>query len=290
MAVDIQPEAGEATAASRFPWSDFRIPPFPESALRVLKSVNDEDASMRQFSDLISADPALSVEVLIIANSALLAQRHRVTSILQASVLLGTHILKGVCLTVAVRACLGKTMSNPSLRAIWRHSLACALISEQLAGTASLDKGTAYTAGVMHEIGRFALAVVKPKEYSALLKEHCGTQQSILEKEREIFGFDHRDAGQHMISEWKLPAEFQTMVHADDTTPRSNSLRQIQELVHISCRMADAAGFTVFPGCEVTPYHDLLELLPVRARSLFYADGKRLAFDLSSKITAIESL
>jgi HD-like signal output (HDOD) protein len=289
MTSDVQIEQGEKSAAAGFSWAHFRFPPFPQSALRVLELVNDDNVSMHRFGDLIASDPALSCEVLIIANSALLAQRHRVTSILQAIVLLGTRTLKGVCLTVAVRAYLGKSMSYPSLRAIWRHSLACALIAEQLADPSVIDKGTAYTGGVLHEIGRFALAVLRPQEYAKLLETHCGSVGSILEGERMLFGFDHREAGQHLVTEWKLPAEFEAMLGPRDSAKRKGDRLQIQDLLHTSCQLADAAGFAAFPGCEVTPYAELLEAIPVRARSLFPADVKRLAFDIGSKISAIEA-
>jgi len=290
MTSDVQTEHGESSGATEFPWVHFRLPPFPQSALRVLKLVNDEDSSMRHFSDLISSDPALSCEVLIIANSALLAQRHRVTSILQAIVLLGTRTLRGVCLTVAVRAYLGKSMNDPSLRAIWRHSLACALIAEQLAGVAMMDKGSAYTTGVLHEIGRFALAVIRPKEYAELLEKHCGSAISILESERLLFGFDHREAGWRLMKEWKLPLEFETMLRPQDCVRGHKDQWQLYDLVQMSCRLADTAGFAVFPGCEVTPYADLLESIPVRERSLFHADVKRLTFDIGNKISTIESI
>jgi HD-like signal output (HDOD) protein len=285
-----QTEQGTNSVATAFHWAHFRFPPFPQAAFRVLKSINDEDSSMRHFSALISSDPALSCEVLIIANSALLAQRHRVTSIPQAIVLLGTRTLRGVCLTVAVRAYLGKSMNYPSLRALWRHSLACALIAEQLADAAVMDKGTAYTRGVMHEIGRFALAVLQPKDYSELLEKHCGSAISILESERLLFGFDHCRAGQHLIKEWNLPSEFEAMLQPQDCVRQQNNSWQMHDLVHMSCRLADTAGFAAFPHCEVTPYADLLELIPVRERSLFHADVKRLAFDIGSKISAIESI
>jgi HD-like signal output (HDOD) protein len=288
--MDIQTAKGKAGAAAGVPWAHFRFPPFPQTALKVLESVNDENASMRRLSDLICSDPALSCEVLIIANSALLAQRHRVTSILQAIALLGTRTLKGVCLTVAVRAFLGKSMDYPPLRAIWRHSLACALIAEQLADSSLVDKGTAYTAGVVHQIGRFALSVLRPKEYAELLEQHRGSATTILESERALFGFDSHEAGCHLIADWKLPAEFEALLLPQNAESHRNGAWLLDDVVYISCHLADAAGFMVFPGCEVMPYADLLDAIPVRKRCLFYADADRLAADIASRLHAIESL
>jgi HD-like signal output (HDOD) protein len=282
---------GKVSAAAEVPWAHLRFPPFPQTALKVLESVENENVSMRQFSDLISSDPALSCEVLIIANSALLAQRHRVTSILQAIALLGTRTLKGVCLTVGVRAFLGKSMSYPSLRAIWRHSLATALISEQLADPSLVDKGTAYTAGVVHEIGRFALSVLRPKEYAELLQHHRGSAITILESERELFGFDSREAGRHLIADWKLPSEFEALLRQPEPeSDYQDDLWRLDDVIRVSCHLADAAGFTIFPGCEVTPYADLLERIPVRKRCLLYADVDRLVADIGSRLHAIEAL
>jgi HD-like signal output (HDOD) protein len=276
--------------AAGIPWAHFRFPPLPQIALKVLELVNDENASMRRFSDLISSDPAFSCEVLIVANSALLAQRHRVTSILQAIALLGTRTLKGLCLTVGVRAFLGKTMAYPSLRALWRHSLASALIAEQLAHPPAMDKGTAYTAGVVHEIGRFALAVLRPKEYAALLDQHRGSAISILASERALFGFDSRQAGQHLIADWRLPPEFETLLGPSDHVRHPNDPWGMEDLLHLSCLLADVAGFAAFPGCEVLPYADLMDATPLRERILFHADVERLTSDIASRINAIESL
>jgi HD-like signal output (HDOD) protein len=162
---------GQSDQAAKIPWAHLRIPSFPQIAIRVLQLTNNEDVSIRQLGDLISFDPSFSSEVLTIANSALYAPRVPVTSILQAIAVLGLNRLKGVCLTVGIRAYLGKSLKRLSLRAIWRHSLACALIAEQLAQGGSMNGNTAYTAGVLHDVGRLAMVVIRPETYDALFDE-----------------------------------------------------------------------------------------------------------------------
>ena len=115
--------SGQSDQAAKTPWAHLRIPAFPQIAIRVLQLTNNEDVSIRQLGDLISFDPSFSSEVLTVANSALYAPRVPVTSILQAIAVLGLNRLKGVCLTVGIRAYLGKSLNRLSLRAIWRHSL-----------------------------------------------------------------------------------------------------------------------------------------------------------------------
>jgi putative nucleotidyltransferase with HDIG domain len=272
------------------PWAHFRTPPFPQIAIRVLQLAQEENSSMLRLCELISSDAAFASEVLTIANSALYARRVPVTSILQAIALLGTHSLKGVCLTVGVRAYLGKALDHPVLRAIWRHNLACALIAKELALLGLVDKDTAYTAGLMHDIGRLALVVLKPKEYAALLESHCGSASSMLQQERELFGLDHCEAGRHLTRDWRLPAEFEAIVFEHHTLRQKSAPWHMADLINVSCRLADTVGFPAFPRCEFAPYAELLDELPMRERSLFHPEVEKLAIELSSKINSIESV
>jgi HD-like signal output (HDOD) protein len=274
--------------AARIPWANLRIPSFPQIAIRVLQLTSNEDVSMRQLGDLISSDPSFSSEVLTIANSALYAPRSPVTSILQAVAVLGLSSLKGVCLTVGVRTYLGKSLNRLSSRAIWRHGLACALIAEHLAQGDSRNTNTAYTGGVLHDIGRLAMVVIRPKAYDALLMTHSGSAGSILPRERELFGFDHCDAGRHLIADWKLPAQFEAIVSDHHSPRQKHDPWNLPALINVSCRMADSIGFAVFPGCQVTPYTDLLGELPERDCNLLSTDREILTFEVSSKINAIE--
>ena len=75
-----------------------------------------------------------------------------------------------------------------------------------------IDKDTAYTAGILHDVGRVALAVIQPKGYAALLDKHHGPAASMLVAEREMFGLDHCEAGRQLIADWKLPQSFEAVV------------------------------------------------------------------------------
>ena len=280
----------ESNEGAAIPWAHLRIPPFPLIALNVLKTANNDGMSMCHISDLISSDPAFCSEVLTIANSAAVPHRFPVTSILQAVAMLGTHNLRGLCLTVAVRGYLGKPMTQGTLRAVWLHSLATALIAQQLVLVGLIDDDTAYTAGLLHDIGRFALAVLRPHDYADLLDTHRGSPESILQYEREMFGVDHCEIGQHLVAEWKLPVEFDAVVRQQKRGRLSRGRLNLADLIHISCRMADAAGFPAFPHCEATPYQDLLGELPASERIRFYSDVNDLAREIGKQIGAIDSL
>jgi HD-like signal output (HDOD) protein len=275
---------------SNLPWAHLRLPPFPQVAMRVLGLASQENVQLHQLCDLISSDAAFASEVLTVANSALYSPRYPADSILQAVAVLGANALQGMCMTVGVRAYLGRQMHLPAMRGLWRHNLACALIARRLAAAGSFDKDAAYTAGIMHDIGRFALSVIQPQEYATLLESYCGSPESMLEREQELFGWDHCETGQRLIADWKLPAEFDSVVRDHHAPLHPHAAWDAAELVKISCRIADAAGFPAFPGCELTPYGELLERLPARERRALDPALDTLIAEIAAAIHAIESM
>ena len=276
--------------ATTLPWAYLHLPPFPQVAVRVLQLANNENVQLHQLCDLISSDPAFASEVLTVANSLLYAPRYPSTSIVQAVAVLGANTLQGMCVTVGVRAYLGKAMSYPAMRNLWRHNLACAIIAERLAESGFIDKDLAYTSGILHDIGRMALAVVQPEAYAALLESHRGPAASVLEAERELFGWDHCETGRQLIGDWKLPENFEPVV-ADHLLPRrTDGAWDVAELVKVSCAMASAVGYGSFPGCEPQAYASLLDQLPARERRLFKVEAEALHQQIEESIQAIESV
>jgi len=164
------------------------------------------------------------------------------------------------------------------------------LISKELAAAGFMDRETAYTAGMLHDVGRLALAVIRPQEYAALLSSHEGSGLSILPLETELFGCDHCHAGQRLVADWKLPHDFDPIVAEHHLPRRMDAAWCMAELVKISCRLADAAGFPAFAGCAIAPFEELVAELPGRERSGFHCALEPLVKDVTSKIEVLESL
>jgi HD-like signal output (HDOD) protein len=276
--------------ATNLPWAYLRLPPFPQVAIRILQLANNENVQMRQLSSLISTDPAFASEILTVANSAFYSPRYPSTTVAQAVAVIGATRLQGMCVTVGVRAYLGKSMSRPALRNLWRHNLACAIIAQRLAVAGFIDQDIAYTSGILHDIGRMALAVIQPKAYAELLESHSGPSASVLQAERDLFGWDHCEIGRQLISDWKLPGNFEAVI-ADHLVPRRDDRAwDIPELVKVSCAMASSIGFAAFPRCQPTPFDDLLAMLPERERQSFQTDPDTLQREIAESIHTVESL
>ena len=266
------------------PWIE--LPPFPAVAARVLNLVAKESVGLKELNDVLRADVALSSEILILANSPLFSFRSKVCSILQATVLLGLERVKALALTVGMRAYLTGALEIPALLACWHHSLATALIAEELAGRNLMNRDAAYTAGMIHDIGRFGLALKHRDEYANLLGGAALTPLQVLERERERFDLDHCQMGRRLVDVWKLPGEFEdfTGCHHQEPSGRFDELAVLQ----LSCRLADSLGFSALQQPELSPYKDLLEKLPERERSHFHPDPNEFALLIATKINAMQ--
>jgi putative nucleotidyltransferase with HDIG domain len=227
----------KATTSSELQWDPDSLPPFPAIALKALNLLSGTDGSLPSLCNLIRSDPAFSAAVLKIANSPLVAFSGNITSVLQASMLLGFKRLRIVVITVGLKAYL-KDSFTPLMRSCWHHSLACAIIAEQGAKWMQLDNDFAYTAGILHDIGRVALATLVPGSYASVVKRGADQPRDILQIERELCGIDHCQAGRSLVTSWNLPEAFLeiTGCHHDhnailpvaEATPRFSPIFQSQ--------------------------------------------------------------
>jgi putative nucleotidyltransferase with HDIG domain len=269
------------------PWALIDLPPFPAVALRVLNLLAREDVGMKELTREIQADLSLSAEVLTLANSVLFGFRTEIKNILQATALLGAGRVKAIALTVAMKTYLTESFQIPALLACWRHSLACALLAEELAKASLVEKDFAHTAGLLHDIGRLALGMIKPIEYGNLLASSEESRLDALESERELFGMDHCQAGRWLTQAWKLPKVFlDVAAHHHDDPPAGKF--DMVALIHRSCQMADALGFEAVRPLRPVTFQEILQSLPAREKSRFKPDPEQLTVSVAMKITAME--
>jgi len=273
------------------------LPPFPAVAIKALRIAADNDMRLHELHQMICTDQVFSAELLRAANSPLHATRTPITSTLQASIRLGFESLKRLVLAVGIRGYVGKLLEVPALRACWRHSLACGIVAEELAiarfaarsePRIHIDKDFAYTAGIIHDIGRLALAVSRAKPYADFLKSTEKEPCDVLAQERQRFGADHCQIGRSLVRQWNLPPEFLeiTSHHHDDVRDRESDALAV---VHVSCLLADTLGFSVAHCTDVPTYENVLNGLPEDMRQRFGVSREEYASKVSARINSVEA-
>lgn len=218
------------------------LPPFPAVAAKLLGVISDEDAGFREMSSLILKDTGLSGQVLRLANSSLFGFRQEVRSVLKALCLMGANRVRDMVVTAALKNYMGSGLKS-HLRDSWRHSLATALWAEALAQMYGADVSTAYTAGLLHDLGRIALFRLTPDIYASYLEKAAEIVRADFRSlELEMFGVDHCQAGAYLSRVWKFQPTLTEIIghHHDPITADSS---HCLAFVEAACSAARMSGF-----------------------------------------------
>lgn len=274
-----------ATIPETKPWALSTLPPFPAVALKVLEELSKEGFEIKQVVRWIESDPAFTVELLRVANSALYGFSYQIVSVHHAAMTLGADFVKALAMTVAMRTYLKTALRLPVLRRCWRHSLACAVLTGELCAASGSAADAAYTAGLLHDIGRMGLLAAYPAEYANLLNVSAEHAFDLSHCESELFDIDHCAAGAWMARDWKLPAEIVGIAarHHDELDQEPGLLISVQ----LACRIANALGFSVIQGRNAGTLDDLMMRMPQAARSRFPRDADTLKSMVVSRIDAL---
>ena len=277
----LQPVRGaQLPAGARVAVNIAAIPAFAPVAIQLLSIVSQEYVGLEALASLIRADPAMTVEVLRLANSALFGARREITGILPAIAMLGLNRIKSMVMTVAIRDLLAPARHSRVFAPCWRHSLATAFLAEEIATQSSLDRDNSYTAGLIHEVGQLGLLAARPADYDELVRTSDEEGRSLVELEREWFGTDHREVGVRLIDRWKLPGHFRTVLAHGAASGGAAAL------VHTACRLAEIMGFRVAGAAEEFDAAQLPGLPPDMLREP--AELEELMASVATKINAVE--
>jgi HD-like signal output (HDOD) protein len=198
------------------------LPPLPASALRVVQVAQNSWSSAADLALVVSADPGLSATVLRMANSAAYARPMPVTSVQQALVLLGFNQARNIALGAAIAGAYPPDGAQALFRvdAFWRHSLAVGFRAAELATLERMtDAPSAFTAGVVHNMGRLAMFYADPTGVDQGVAEVLRGGESIEAVDRALLGYDHAALGGQLAERWGLPITIRTAVschHACD--------------------------------------------------------------------------
>ncbi|HEX3623838.1 MAG TPA: response regulator [Verrucomicrobiae bacterium] len=186
------------------------LPSFPTRYLEIMKAVEAPDTPLQVVYDLIVGDPGLTAKVLQVANSAAMGFREKIVDPLEAVQLLGLNTVRALALSAHVFASFTPAQRiNFPMDALWDHLMRCgdrarAIMQVEGADTTSAD--AAYTAGILHDIGKLMLADSFPAEFQSALAQAASRDVPFQEIEMEVFGATHAGLAAYLLGLWGLPA------------------------------------------------------------------------------------
>ncbi|MGO9262702.1 MAG: HDOD domain-containing protein [Bryobacteraceae bacterium] len=252
-----------------------KIPAFPPVVLKALDLLATDRTKISELAHLIASDATLSAQVLRMANSALFGFSSEIDTVQHGVVALGLTRVQSLIMTVATTNYMRAAFRTEALTKCWRHTLASAIVSRELARASRQEPDRAYTLGLLHDIGRLGLLVGYPDAYNEILAEADRDAVSLLDLEKRRFGMDHCEAGRLLMGEWGLPQEVLVATGRHHDPPQGGPFDMLH-IVHLACRFADTLGYFVVAPLKPATFEELTEMLPVDARERFFREADAL--------------
>lgn len=213
------------------------VRPIPQVALKILRLINEGDYDIRHLSAEIKKDQVISAKTLRLCNTAFFNRRGSIDSLEDAVIILGQDAIIKSVISVCVRQFFLQPKSSYSLCQgdLYHHALGTAIICEKLAvRTEIANPASAYTAGLLHDIGMVVIDQHMPPESSLFYKRMREQKSGILLAERKILGVDHCDAGARLASSWGLPETIECCIKHHHNPEKSEQKCPMVHLVHIA--------------------------------------------------------
>jgi putative nucleotidyltransferase with HDIG domain len=221
------------------------LPSLPVVVMELLTSIDQEDVDISVLAKKVSHDSALTAKTLRLANSSLYGLQVKVTTIQQAITFLGFQTTRNLITAAAVTGCFaeGQCLGFDD-KAFWRHSIASAACCKVIARRLRFNQDYAFTAGLLHDIGRLVLVSTFPKEYEAAMAYRSLHDSYVLDAEREVIGVDHVQAGMALAEHWNFSDTMKLAIahHHDPDEPGAGLLASIVHVANAIVHALDLAG------------------------------------------------
>lgn len=266
-----------------------QLAPFPAITTKLLRALAHDDSQTTEIVNLIHADAALASQLLRVVNSAMYGTRVPITSIQNAVIRLGFQQVRNFALAVSMKSFLHTPLRFDLLRGMWRHSLACGMICDELASACSTNSysrdDNAYTAGLLHNVGRLGLFVTYPERYADLLEHAQGAD--LMDLERQAFGMDHCDAGGWLAKTWGLPEAVQVAASRHHQ-PLDAGEFGLLNVVRLGVLLSEALEFDVTPPAHAFSLPAIRAMLPPAAQYRFDPDPESMKSRITEQMDAFD--
>jgi len=180
-----------------------RLPTSSGAAMRLLEVMKRPTASATDLGQVIESDPALSTQVIRMANAPYYGQSRRVASAHHAVTVLGFALVRSLAANAAFGFSAGKIRGVPD--GFWEHSMATAATGAIIAQQIGYPTPEAFSTGLLHDIGAALLSRYLGREYETVRKSASDGQQSLVLAEHRAWGLTHCDVGGQALRKMRFP-------------------------------------------------------------------------------------
>lgn len=232
------------------------LQPAPTVVTKLLRTFSDPDHDLDQVVQLIRVEPTLTAEVLKRSNSVAFAGSEPATDIFTAISRIGMYeAYTAVATLTGSRAmAIGDAAGGIQPGELWRHSIITAVAAGNLASRVDELEASAFTAGLLHDLGKLIFSKVETARYAPLIHA-CGTSgTALVAAEQSNFEVNHARVGGCLLAHWGVPTNVVAAVMSHHQSPatalRCERLAAIVQVANVAARALESSGLPA----EFTPH------------------------------------
>jgi len=236
------------------------IATLPEVTIKIIEIVEDPQSTARDLHEVIKNDPALSVKVLKVVNSAFYGLPGQIASVDRAIILLGLSAVKNIAIAASIARLFkgGQISKDFSASDLWKHSVAVAVTAHDLAKISPhpVMANEVFVAGMIHDIGTLVERQGFSEQFAEVVNRCAATGESLIECERELIGADHQSFGVGLTTKWKFPRHLRAAVgfhhNPQDLSTELRNMATLIQIADVLCCQEQIGFYLTAQGGEIT--------------------------------------
>lgn len=194
------------------------VPSLPMLYINLIDELGKSEPSTRKVGEIVKKDIGMTVKILQLVNSAFFGLRRRISDSREAVEFLGLDTISSLTLGLGVISQFESHTSGVFFADVWAHSIAVGVMANKIAAGENREMATdAFTAGLLHDIGKVVLAVNLPQQFNTVKAIMQRDNLSRIEAERQVFDATHAEVGAYLLGLWGLPSQVVQAVAFHDT-------------------------------------------------------------------------
>lgn len=254
---------------------------FSPMVSQLIKITGDPECSIERVVKAISQDQAIALKILKLANSAVYTRGEPVESVRKAVLRIGLDNIRQAVLNIGVvdRFSGGDCARRLNMGLFWEHAIACGIIAAEIAHlTECIDPDTAFTMGLLHDVGRVVYTELLGDVYPDVVRAAAETELPLEQVESRMLLLNHGDIMDRVLLTWKFSKALVDPIafhHLSVGNIRKVATKQVNEIAVLALanRLAHAMLLGSSGNEVIYPTEEFCELLKLDGEVVSKIEG-----------------
>ena len=211
------------------------LPGIPAARRELSELLQRGASSVAKVSGIATTEPALAAKLLQIVNSGFFGPKQSISNVIDAVAALGSEQVGRIAAASDIPQSSASKYFDAT--AFQNHCLSVAHLAKRLAGPGTLGE-TAFTAGLLHDVGKLAMAYTMPAVYDAIAARAAEENIPFEDAERALGLAGHAKVGACLLNLWGVPTEVvETVLRHCEAPNRAANVMDARDAVYVAHRL-----------------------------------------------------